>query len=91
MISFNRIIGFSLFALALIMLYPEQKTPNIKREKMIYDQNLSEIFDGEHNYIDYKFGKFSILEIYDNNKNKATLYLHGRGQSPNNYNLAHLD
>ena len=56
---------------------------------MIYDQNLSEIFDGEHNYIDYKFGKFSILEIYDNNKNKATLYLHGRGQSPNNYNLAH--
>ena len=89
MISSNKIIGAILIAIILILLYPEQKKPNIDREKMIYDQNLSEIFDGEHNYIDYKFGKFSILEIYDNKKNIATIFLHGRGQSPNNYNLAH--
>ena len=71
--SFNRIIGFVLIAIILILLYPEQKKPDTEREKMIYDQNLSEIFDGEHIYVDYKFGKFSILEIYNNEKNKAAL------------------
>ena len=89
MTLFKRIIGLVLIVIILILLYPEQKKPDAEREKMIYDQNLSEIFDGEHNYVDYKFGKFSILEIYDNEKNKAALYLHGRGQSPNNYDLAH--
>ena len=88
MTLFKRIIGLVLIVIILILLYPEHKKPDAEREKMIYDQNLSEIFDGEHNYVDYKFGKFSILEIYDNEKNKAALYLHGRGQSPNNYDLA---
>ncbi len=86
--SFNRITGFVLLIIILTLLYPGQKKPDAEREKMIYDQNLSEIFDGEHNYVDYMFGKFSILEIFDNKKDKAVLYLHGRGQSPNNYNLA---
>lgn len=89
MLSFNRIIAFVLLAVILILFYPDQKKPSIDRERMIYDQSLSEIFDGEHNFVDYKFGKFSVLEIYNNEKNQAILYLHGRGRSPNSYNLAH--
>ena len=39
-------------------------TPNKSRELMIYEQNLDEIFDGEHQYIDYKYGKYSIGIIW---------------------------
>ena len=63
--------------------------PDKSRELMIYEQSLSEIFDGEHLYIDYKFGKYSILEVYDEENNTAVLFLHGRGLSPNEQNLAY--
>tara|TARA_X000001036_G_scaffold433471_1_gene471145 strand:- start:152 stop:925 length:774 start_codon:yes stop_codon:yes gene_type:complete len=63
--------------------------PDKSRESMIYEQTLSEIFDGKHLYIDYKFGKSSMLEIYDEEHNTAVLFLHGRGLSPNEENLAY--
>ena len=64
-------------------------SPDKSRELMIYEQNLNEIFDGEHQYIGYKYGKFSILEIYEESYDVAILYLHGRGLSPNEQNLAY--
>ena len=63
--------------------------PDRIRESIIYEQSLTEIFDGKHLFIDYKFGKYSMLEVYDDNHNTAVLYLHGRGLSPNEQNLAH--
>jgi len=64
-------------------------SPDKSRELMIYEQNLKEIFDGEHQYIDYKYGKYSMLEIYDESNDTAVLYLHGRGLNPNEQNLAY--
>ena len=64
-------------------------SPDKIRETMIYEQNLNEIFDGEHRYIDYKYGKYSMLEIYDESFDTAVLYLHGRGLNPNEQNLAY--
>ena len=64
-------------------------SPDKSRELIIYRQNLNEIFDGEHQYIDYKFGKYSMLEIYDESYDAAVLYLHGRGLNPNEQNLAY--
>ena len=64
-------------------------SPDKSRELIIYEQNLNEIFDGEHLYIDYKFGKFSMLEIYEEKHNSAVLFLHGRGLNPNEQNLAY--
>ena len=86
---FKQILGLVLFVLVLNYFYPTQKKPDLVRERMIYDQSLSEVFDGEHSYINYKHGKFSSLEIYNDDKDSAILYLHGRGLSPNDYNLAH--
>ena len=48
-------------------------SPDKSRELMIYEQNLNEIFDGEHQYIDYKYGKYSMLEIYDESYDAAVL------------------
>jgi hypothetical protein len=56
---------------------------------MIYEQNLSVIFDGEHRNINYKFGKYSILEIQNEKHQHALLFLHGRGLNPNEQNLAY--
>ena len=42
-----------------------KQTPDLKREKIIYQQNLEEIFDGEHYYVDYKYGEFSLIELFD--------------------------
>ena len=89
MTLFKQIFGLALFVLVLNYFYPAQKKPDVVRERMIYDQSLSEVFDGEHSYINYKYGKFSSLEIYNDDKDSAILYLHGRGLSPNDYNLAH--
>ena len=86
---FKLILALVLFVLILNYFYPAQKKPDLVRERMIYDQSLSEVFDGDHSYIDYKYGKFSSIEIHDNDKNSAILYLHGRGLSPNDFNLAH--
>ena len=63
--------------------------PDKSRESMIYELSLSEIFDGKHLYIDYKFGKYSMLEVYNEDHNTAVLFLHGRGLSPNEQNLAY--
>jgi pimeloyl-ACP methyl ester carboxylesterase len=63
--------------------------PDKSRELLIYDQSLSEIFDGKHLYVDYKFGKYSMLEVYNEEYNTAVLFLHGRGLSPNEQNLAY--
>ena len=63
--------------------------PDKSRESMIYEQSLSEIFDGKHLYIDYKFGKYSMLEIHNEKHDTAVLFLHGRGLSPNEQNLAY--
>ena len=46
-------------------------------------------FINNYFHINYKYGKFSSLEIYNDDKDSAILYLHGRGLSPNDYNLAH--
>ena len=86
---FKQILGLVLFVLILNYFYPVQKKPDVVRERMIYDQSLSEVFDGEHSYINYKHGKFSSIEIYNDDKNSAILFLHGRGLSPNDFNLAH--
>ena len=86
---FKQILGLVLFVLILNYFYPAQKKPDLVRERMIYDQSLSEVFDGEHNFINYEHGKFSSLEIYNDDKNSAILFLHGRGLSPNDFNLAH--
>ena len=86
---FKQILGLVLFVLVLNYFYPAQKKSDLVRERMIYEQSLSEVFDGEHSYINYKHGKFSSLEIYNDDKDSAILYLHGRGLSPNDYNLAH--
>ena len=64
-------------------------TPDKTRELMIYEQNLTEIFDGEHIYVDYKFGKYSMLKIYEEKHDTAVLFLHGRGLNPNEQNLAY--
>ena len=66
-----------------------QATPDIDREMMIYEQNLKEIFDGEHYYQNYLYGKFSTIKIYSENSEAAILYLHGRGLNPNEQNLAY--
>ena len=65
MTLFKQILGLALFVLVVNYFYPAQKKPDLVRERMIYDQSLSEVFDGEHSYINYKYGKFSSLEIYN--------------------------
>ena len=72
-----------------IVLGNDSYEPDKSRELMIYEQNLNEIFDGEHVYVNYKHGRFSMLEIYNQNYKSAVLYLHGRGLNPNEQNLAH--
>lgn len=67
----------------------DKEAPNLKREKIIYQQNLKEIFDGEHNFVDYKYGEFSLIEIFDDNNDSAILFLHGRGLYPNEQKLAY--
>ena len=89
MTLFKQIFGLALFVLVVNYFYTAQKKPDLVRERMIYDQSLSEVFDGEHSYINYKHGKFSSIEIYNDDKNSAILYLHGRGLSPNDFNLAY--
>ena len=84
----SRIITFFLiipFIVHCTLIY----IPDKSRESMIYEQSLSEIFDGKHLYIDYKFGKYSMLEVYNEDHNTAVLFLHGRGLSPNEQNLAY--
>ena len=66
-----------------------QTKPDINRELMIYEQNLNEIFDGEHYYQNYSYGKYSSIKIYNENYKTAILYLHGRGLNPNEQNLAY--
>ena len=82
-----------IIALFLITLLLANSTPlyypDKSRELLIYDQSLSEIFDGKHLYVDYKFGKYSMLEVYNEEYNTAVLFLHGRGLSPNEQNLAY--
>ena len=63
--------------------------PNYERELMIYEQNLTEIFDGEHSYQDYLYGRFSSINIVNNKIKTGILYLHGRGLNPNEQNLAY--
>ena len=63
--------------------------PNIEREMMIFEQNLNEIFEGEHKFQNYSYGKFSTIEIYNEKYDTAILYLHGRGLNPNEQNLAY--
>ena len=53
MTLFKQIIGLALFVLVLNYFYPAQKKPDLVRERMIYDQSLSEVFDGEHSYINF--------------------------------------
>ena len=64
------------------------RQPDYERESLIYTQNLTDIFDGEIHFIDYEFGRFPVIEILSGKKT-AVLYLHGRGLSPNDYNLAY--
>ena len=86
--SLFKIITFFLITLFIVHCSPLYN-PDKTRESMIYEQSLSEIFDGEHFYIDYKFGKYSMLEVYDDKYNTAVLFLHGRGLSPNEQDLAY--
>lgn len=67
----------------------DKETPDLKREKIIYQQNLEEIFDGEHYFVDYKYGEFSLIELFDENNDSAILFLHGRGLHPNEQKLAY--
>ena len=53
---FKQILGLVLFVLILNYFYPAQKKPDVVRERMIYDQSLIEVFDGEHSYINYEYG-----------------------------------
>ena len=86
--SLFRIITFFLITPFIVHCSPLYN-PDKSRESMIYEQSLSEIFDGEHLYVNYKFGKYSMLEVYDDEHNVAVLFLHGRGLSPNEENLAY--
>ena len=89
MISINN----SLLLIALLPIIfscsTKQVRPDITRELMIYEQSLNEIFEGEHYYQNYSYGKYSIIKIYDKNYEAAILYLHGRGLNPNEQNLAY--
>ncbi len=89
MISINN----SLLLIALLPIIfscsTKQVRPDITRELMIYEQNLTEIFDGVHYYQNYLYGKYSSIEIYNQKNKNAILYLHGRGLNPNEQNLAH--
>ena len=89
MISINK--SFILIALLPIIFScnANQIRPDITRELMIYEQNLNEIFEGEHYYQNYLYGKYSIIKIYNKNYETAILYLHGRGLNPNEQNLAY--
>ena len=51
MTLFKQIFGLALLVLVVNYFYPAQKKPDLVRERMIYDQSLSEVFDGEHSYI----------------------------------------
>ena len=84
----SRIITFFLI-IPFIVHCTHIYIPDKSRESMIYEQSLSEIFDGKHLYIDYKFGKYSMLEVYNEEHKTAVLFLHGRGLSPNEQNLAY--
>lgn len=86
----NKYSIISIFSMLILIGCSSAKVkPDSNREKLIYQQNLQEIFDGNHFYIDYKYGKFSVLEIFDKNIDTAVLYLHGRGLHPNSQNLAY--
>tara|TARA_B100001063_G_scaffold244116_1_gene276182 strand:+ start:2930 stop:3703 length:774 start_codon:yes stop_codon:yes gene_type:complete len=82
-------IIISLLILPTIIHCTPLYTPDKTRELMIYEQNLNVIFDGEHRNINYKFGKYSILEIHNEKHQHALLFLHGRGLNPNEQNLAY--
>ncbi len=87
MISLIKTVVLLLISSVILQCEPLHKIDK-SRESTIYDQHLSEIFDGEHLYVDYKFGQYSMLEIHDEQHKTAVLFLHGRGLNPNEQNLA---
>jgi len=89
MISINKFFVLIVLLPIIISCSFNQIRPDINRETMIYKQNLNEIFEGEHYYQNYSYGKYSIIKIYNKNYKTAILYLHGRGLNPNEQNLAY--
>ncbi len=85
---FHKILILCLIVMPAFLHGSELLSPDLQRENMIYQQNLSEIFEGEQKFVEYKYGKYSILEIFDDENDSAVLYLHGRGLNPNEQNLA---
>ncbi len=89
MMSLNKLFLISFLISISVSCSMKSETPDKEREKMIYQQNLSEIFDGEHIFLKYLYGEFSLLEIYDKKNDEGVLYLHGRGLHPNSQGLSY--
>jgi len=89
MMLINKFFIFLALLPIILSCSANQLRPDINRELMIYEQNLNEIFDGEHYYQNYLYGKYSTIKIYNANYKTAILYLHGRGLNPNEQNLAY--
>ena len=85
---FHRAIAIAGILFLSFVSASDLRQPDYERESLIYNQNLTDIFDGEIKFIDYEFGRFPVIEINDSKKT-AILYLHGRGLSPNDNNLAY--
>ena len=86
--SINKLFFTLVFSSIIFSCGIYQLKPDTQRELMIYKQNLNEIFDGDHYYQNYLYGRFSSIKIYNENFETAILYLHGRGLNPNEQNLA---
>lgn len=85
---FHRAIAIAGILFLSFVSASDFRQPDYERESLIYNQNLTDIFDGEIKFIDYEFGRFPVIEIAGSKKT-AILYLHGRGLSPNDNNLAY--
>ena len=85
---FHRAIAIAGILFLSFVSATDLRQPDYERESLIYNQNLTDIFDGEIQFIEYEFGRFPVIEINDSKKT-AILYLHGRGLSPNDNNLAY--
>ena len=78
---------FILLSFLLISACTSNIKPDFQWEDAIYNQHLIEIFDGVHNFLNYRYGKFSVIEMYRDDNDTALIFLHGRGLNPNEQNL----
>ena len=72
---FHRAIAIAGILFLSFVSASDLRQPDYERESLIYNQNLTDIFDGEIQFIDYEFGRFPVIEILIVKKQLSYIYM----------------